>query len=62
MKSPAPSVAAISPLEEAVELFRHKGIATLPVTHVDGTVVGVLRSDRLSEAASEEADAASFVL
>jgi magnesium transporter len=55
MKSPAPSVTAISPREEAVELFRHKGIATLPVTHVDGTVVGVLRSDRLSEAASEEA-------
>ncbi len=55
MKTPVPSVEAMSPREEAVELFRHAGIATLPVTHVDGTVVGVLRSDRLSEASASEA-------
>jgi magnesium transporter len=55
MKTPVPSVNAMSPREDAVESFRHNGIATLPVTHVDGTVLGVLRADRLSEVASEEA-------
>jgi magnesium transporter len=55
MKTPVPSVNAMSPREEVVDSFRHNGIATLPVTHVDGTVLGVLRSDRLTEVAAEEA-------
>ena len=55
MKTAVPTVNALSPREEVVELFRHNGIATLPVTHIDGTVLGVLRADRLSEVAAAEA-------
>ena len=55
MKTAVPAVNALSPREEVVALFRHSGIATLPVTHVDGTVLGVLRVDRLSEVAAAEA-------
>lgn len=55
MRTPAPSIDAMSPRDAVVELFQRKGISTLAVTRVDGKVVGVLRADQLTEAAANEA-------
>jgi magnesium transporter len=62
MRSPTPSVQALSPRDEVVgELERHR-VTTLPVVDFDGRVVGVLRQDELLIVAKEDATANALAM
>jgi len=50
-----PSVSALSPREEVIETFESFKTTALPVTHVDGTLMGAIRYSSLVQAVQNQA-------
>ena len=57
-----PSVLSVAPREEIVEAFEEHGVASLPVTDVDGRLLGVLRQREIVTAAREQATASAVTM
>jgi len=54
-KGPAPSIQALAPQEEVVEVLAQSRLASLPVVDINGKLIGVIRQNTLVQAVAEEA-------
>ena len=55
MKPNPPKVNSLSPKDEVIEMFETFKTTSLPVTHIDGTVLGAIRYDSLVQAVQDQA-------